>query len=286
MMDYSKISIIEDANIYHSKSGNGINDGKYLGSHSLIDYQKNQLLYKRVYVDKAVEKEMTESLKKGTAIHRCVLEKGAKFVDDYTVGYPINEKTGKEYGAETKVVAEFLAGLPKDKPFISKQEMADILKINEIVSQHEIASDMVKNGLNERVIRTKYEGVNCQIRIDCFNQKYGIGDLKKTRSMAGFLRDADKFGYWFQAGYYSKIFEIATGKKPPFFWIVCEDVEPFECVVYELDREHLEYAQRLVESAILEFKEAILNNSFLTGREGINCATWWKAEKEEGVISI
>jgi len=280
-MDYEKNSVIQDAKDYHAEAGNGINDGKYLGSHILIEYIQNQKLWKRKYKDNAIEFKESEALKKGTAIHRCVLEKGADFVKDYSVGYPINEKTGKEFGATSNIVAEYLAGLPKDKPFISKQEMEDILKINEIVESDQWASDAVKNGFNERTIKAKYEGIDCHIRIDCFNPKYGIIDLKKTRSAAGFLKDADKFGYWIQAGFYTKIFEIASGEKLPFFWLVVEDVEPFELVKYELDRSHLEYAQRLVESAVLEFKESIKNNSFLTGREGLQIATWWRAEQGE-----
>jgi len=285
-MLYDEISIIQDAKDYHAEAGNGINDGKYLGSHILIDYINNQKLWKRKYIDNAIESKESEALKKGTAIHRCVLEKGARFVDDYTVGYPINERTGKEYGAETKVVQEYLAGLPKDKPFISNQEIADILKINSIVEADDWSNDAIKNGLCERTIKAKYEGIDCHIRIDCFNPHHGIIDLKKTRSASGFLRDADKFGYWISAGFYSKIYEIKTGEKPPFIWLVVEDVEPFELVKYELDRSHLEYAQRLVESAVLEFKESIKNNSFLTGREGINIATWWRAETEEGNLTI
>lgn len=282
-MNYSKISIIQDAKDYHSEAGNGIDDGKYLGSHILIDYINNQKLWKRKYKDNAVEFKETEALKKGTAIHRCVLEKGADFVKDYTVGYPKHEVKGvlQEYGADTKFVKEWIESLPKDKPFISNKEMADILKINEIVESDQWANDAIKNGLCERTIKSKYEGIDCHIRIDCFNPKYGIIDLKKTRSASGFLRDADKFGYWIQAGFYTKIFEIASGEKLPFFWVVVEDVEPFELVKYELDRSHLEYAQRLVESAVLEFKESIKNNSFLTGREGINTATWWRAEQGE-----
>lgn len=284
MINYEQISIIQDAKDYHNEAGNGIDDGKYLGSHILIDYINNQKLWKRKYKDGAIDFKQSEALKKGTAIHSCVLEKGADFVKDYTVGYPINEKTGKEYGAETKMVAEYLAGLPKDKPFISNQEMADILKINSIVESDELAKDAIKNGICERTIKVKYLDIDCHIRIDCFNPKIGIIDLKKTRSASGFLRDADKFGYWVQAGFYSKIFEIATGEKLPFYWLVVEDVEPFELVKYELDRAHLEYAQKLVEIALLEFKESIKNNRFLTGREGVNIATWWKAEKEEGQI--
>lgn len=287
-MNYSEISIIQDAKDYHAEAGNGIDDGKYLGSHILIDYIVNQKLWKRKYKDNAIEFKESEALKKGTAIHRCVLEKGADFVKDYTVGYPTHEVKGvlQEYGSDTKFVKDWMLTVPKDKPFISNQEMADILKINEIVEADEWANDAIKNGFNERTIKAKYKGIDCHIRIDCFNPKYGKIDLKKTRSASGFLRDADKFGYWIQAGFYEKIFEIATGEKLPFFWVVVEDVEPFELVKYELDRSHLEYAQRLVDSAILEFKESIKNNSFLTGREGINCATWWRAETEEGNISV
>lgn len=287
-MNYEQISIIQDAKDYHAEAGNGIDDGKYLGSHILIEYIQNQKLWKRKYLDHAIEFKESDALKKGTAIHRCVLEKGADFVKDYTVGYPTHEVKGvlQEYGADTKFVKEWMLTLPKDKPFISNQEMADILKINEIVKAHPEANSMIKFGLCERTVKAKYEGIDCHIRIDCFSAEYGICDLKKTRSMSGFLRDADKYGYWIQAGFYSKILEIATGLKFKFNWIVAEDVEPFEVCVFELDSSHLEYAQRLVESAILEFKESIKNNSFLTGREGINCATWWRAETEEGNISI
>ena len=285
-MNYEQISIIQDAKDYHLEAGNGIDDGKYLGSHILIDYINNQKLWKRKYIDKAIEFKESEALKKGTAIHRCVLEKGADFIKDYTVGYPKHEVKGvmQEYGADTKFVKEWMESLPKDKPFISTIEMVEILHINAIVEADEWANDAIKNGVNERTIKAKYEGIDCHIRIDCFNPKYGIIDLKKTRSASNFLRDADKFGYWFQAGFYTKIFEIATGEKSPFYWVVTEDVEPFELVKYELERSHIEYAQRLVESAILEFKESIKNNCFLTGREGLQIASWWRALQNEGEI--
>lgn len=278
-MDYESISIKELAETYHSKSGDGITEG-YLRSHVLIDYIKNQKLWQRIYKDKAVIKEQSESMKKGTAMHRCVLERGADFVNDYYVGYPINPKTNKEYGAETIKVQEYLSNLPKDKPFISTDEMKDILKINEIVKNNKEVRLMLKDSFNERVIRTQFEGVNCQIRIDAFNPSLGIVDFKKTRCMNSFLKDADKFGYWYQAGFYSKIFEVATGENVPFNWVVAEDAEPFEVCVFSLENQHLEYAKKLVVESLLQFKESIKNNQFLTGRECLNIATWWRADKE------
>jgi len=276
--------ITETAEKYHSMRGNGFNDGKYFSSHMLIDYLDNQMLFKRAHIDKAVLRPLSHAMKKGTAIHTCVLEKGADFVNDYSIGYPINEKTGKEYGADTNVVAEYLSCLPKDKPFISTQEMTDILKINELVKSHKYASEIISNSEVEKVLRVNFEGIDCQIRIDAFFGNRGIFDLKKTRSMSRFLRDADKFGYWIQAGFYSKIFEIATNQNATFSWIVVEDVEPFEVCLFELDSDHLNYAKKCVESGILEYKESIKNNQWSTGHEGINFATWYRGEKEEGKI--
>jgi hypothetical protein len=278
--------ITEPAETYHSMRGNGIDDGKFFSSHMLIDYLNNQKLFKRVHIDKAIIKEESQALKKGTAIHRCVLEKGADFVNEYTVGYPTHEVKGvlQEYGADTKFVKEWMASLPKNKPFISTQEMQDILKINELVKENDFAKQVIEESEIEQVLRVNYEGINCQIRIDAYYHLRGIYDLKKTRKMSTFLRDADKYGYWIQAGFYSKIFEVATGFKTNFSWIVVEDVEPFEVCIFDLDASHLEYAQRCVESGILEYKESFKNNQWLTGREGINIATWYKAEQNEGII--
>ncbi len=284
-MNYSEISIIEDANIYQSKAGNGINDGKYFRSHMLIEYIANPKKFKRKYIDGAIKEKRKQCFEKGTAVHTYVLDGQEAFEKNYSIGYPLN-KQGNEFGADTKAVEEHISLMAlAGKKVVGQKEYQDILRINEEIKSHKEASEIIKTGLNERVLRANYEGVDCQIRIDNYTDKFGMCDLKKTRDMTSFIYDAGgDYGYWIQAGFYAKIFEEATKEKARFNWIAVEDVEPFEVCFYPLDDSHLDYAKRLVETGILEYKESIKNNSFLTGREGLQIATWWRAETEEGNI--
>lgn len=277
--------ITEPADNYHLMRGNGIDDGKFFSSHMLIDYLNNQKLFKRTHIDNAIEKKSKQCFEKGTAIHTYNLDGKEAFNKIYEIGYPLN-KEGKEFGSTTETVAEYIEfAKASGKKVIRKDEYQDVLKISEEIKKHKEASEIISSGQNEKVLRVNYEGINCQIRIDNYTEKYGISDLKKTRCMKNFLFDAGgDYGYWIQAGFYAKIFEVATGIKANFNWIVVEDVEPFEVCIFNADDSHLDYAKRIVESGILEYKNSFKNNEWLTGREGINIGSWYKAMQNEGEI--
>lgn len=245
----------EDFNLYLERSG--IGDDKYLTSHCLIDFEKNRMLFKRKYIDKAIEKKETPALKFGRAFHMSILEP-EKFDKSYTSELPINEKTGKFYGLDTNRSQDYLKEIGKD--YIDAEDMNIIKSIKKNLTKE--ALEIINGSEKEQTAFGKILDINCQIRKDLCGRGY-VADLKTTADMDRFLRDADKFGYWTQAGFYSLVDDVEI-----YSWIVCETVEPFEVVVYQPTRVSIKHAKECVKSSVEELKKCLKSGVFSNGREG------------------
>ena len=166
----------------------------------------------------------------GRALHCLAIEGRAEYDRRYMTGGPVNEKTGKPYGADTKAHREWAAAQERD--VLTADQAALVEQMADAAASHDVASRWFSGGVGECVARHPLGGVPCQIRIDCLHPNHGIVDLKTTADIDWFESDARKFGYLHQLAFYRDVLAGAAGVKPgdiPCRLVAVEKDEPFRC---------------------------------------------------------
>lgn len=253
----------ESEDVYHSRS----KSGDYLSSHMLKTFQQMPYKYYATISGLYQEPEKMEYAI-GTAAHKLILEGKEAFDAAYTIAYdaPINEKTGKPYGTDTKKYQEWLA--LQDKNVISIEDFEEIAAMNKNVIDHPIAPEILRpGGVAEGVVRAELEGVPCQIRMDYFHPDVGIIDLKTCRDITFFEYDMRNLSYIFQFAFYRMVLRAASGSDYPFYALAV-DKTPFHiCGIWQIPDAEIEIAERINLAAIRRFRECRETNKWPTGYE-------------------
>jgi hypothetical protein len=252
--------LVESAEHYHSQAKEN------LSSHQVMDFIKCPLLYFQKKTGKIKDKD-TSSYLMGRAVHARVLEGKEEFEKQFELNWPMNPDTGEPYGGRTKIVKEWKAGL--SKPVLNPSDVIEVAAIASGVGRNEFAVELLSNGKPERVARTSYEGMPCQIRMDWINPQRGIIDLKTVTDLDKFQFDARKYGYHHQAVFYLKVMYVITGKLLPFYVIAVEKAEPYRCGVWQFSNATLATAERQVNKAIARIKECQLAGFWPTNYEQV-----------------
>ena len=131
----------EPEDVYHSRS----KSGDCLSSHMLKTFQQMPYKYYAMISGLYQEPDKAEYAI-GTAAHKLILEGKEAFDEAYTVACdaPVNEKTGKPYGADTKKYQEWLA--LQDKNVISIEDFEEIAVMNKSVIDHPVAPEILRPG--------------------------------------------------------------------------------------------------------------------------------------------
>ena len=251
----------EPDSIYHAQI-------EYLTSHLLADFRRSPLLY---YKKKhgLVKEEDRPAFLVGRALHTLVLEGVRVFEHQYTVGGPINPKTGEVYGPNTKAFADWVAA--QGKPVLTVQQYELVQRMADGVYSHTLAADLLSTGVPEAVVRTEYHGVPCQIRIDWLSPRHGIVELKTCDDLDWFEADARRYGYAYQVAFYQAVlctkFNRSGDITVPVYFIAIEKKEPFRCGVWRVHDHILAQARCENEEAIERLKHCIETNRWPTGYE-------------------
>lgn len=135
--------------------------------------------------ESAKERTETPAMRFGTACHCNTLEPD-KFTKEYKIlKLPINEKTGKEYGIDTKKSQEYLAGLPKDKKYLSISDLEILNEISFNLENNESAMKILKACPDREMALTwidKESGIECKALLDFVGKKIA-GDFKTCREI-------------------------------------------------------------------------------------------------------
>lgn len=238
----------------------------HLGSHALGDFRKSPWLYRKKQIGLIPDSDSTAFLV-GRAAHSLILEGRDAFEDAFAVGGPINEKTGKPYGSATKAFAAWAATV--GKPVITFDQLALIESMSAGVAMNENALSLLASGVAEGVVRTDYNGIAAQSRMDWFSPEHGIVDLKTCEDLTWFECDARRFGYAHQMAYYRKLVELVSGDRVPVHIIAVEKREPYRCGVWRMGEDVLGIAQKDNEQAIERLKHCIETDLWPTGYEDI-----------------
>jgi len=236
----------------------------YLTSHQLADFRRCPLLYHKKKLG-LIEEAETPAYLVGRALHTLVLEGVDKFRDEYAVGGPINPKTGQPYGNNTKAFAQWAAD--QGKPVLTNSQYDLLVQMALAVEKHALSQSLLADGIPEGVARAEYCNVPCQARIDWFNPKHGIIDLKTCDDLDWFEADARRYGYIHQMAFYQAILFCHTKVTHPVHLIAVEKKEPFRCGVWKVAQEALDYARIENEDAIRRLKHCQETNQWPTGYE-------------------
>ncbi|MCL4743702.1 MAG: PD-(D/E)XK nuclease-like domain-containing protein [Phycisphaerales bacterium] len=235
----------EPAEVYHAKATS------HLSSHSLADFRRCPLLFRRKELGLTTERD-TEAYLVGRAAHVLMLEGRQRFEAEFAVGGPVNPKTGKPFGSGTKAFAEWAVHI--GKPVLADDQAALVEQMAASVREHMFARELLDDGVAEGVVRCEYAGHACQARIDWINPVDGRGlvDLKTCDRLDSFELDISAFGYVHQLAFYRALVGIASGEELPVHIIAVEKREPFRCGVWQLSERALEQARRENEQAMSE----------------------------------
>lgn len=265
MKNLLDLFLFEDNETYHEQS----KSGKVLSSHMLMDFINSPKLYQKK-ITGAISERPRSAYAFGSACHKLILEGREAFDKEYIVSDgPINEKTGQPYGATTKAYLDWKHSQTKE--IISIADWAEVCKLNYSVQQHKLASDLLQSGVAEAVVRTEYCGIPCQIKMDWFNPKMGIVDLKTTAELKWFEYDAKKFGYIKQLAFYQTVLKQLTGVEYPVHIIAVEKQEPYSAGVWSISQSALDNARIDNEYHIKRLIKCKQTMSFPTGYEDLRC---------------
>ena len=231
----------ETSEEYHSKAG------VYLSSHQLLDFITCPWLYRKKQLG-LIEDTDTPAMLLGRATHTRILEGSDAYKTSYALGGPLNPSTQKPFGANTKAFAEWAEA--QGKPVLSQDQVELIEKMATGVAMNSEAIDLLLYGRPEGVVRAKYCGTPCQIRIDWTHPHRGIVDFKTTADLTWFENDAKRRRYHNQLAFYQSVLAEAIGEHVPVYLIGVEKIEPYRCGLWSISDQTLEVARRENEAAI------------------------------------
>lgn len=240
------------------------NASKYLTSHQLADFRRCPLLYRKKKLG-LIEDEDRPAFLVGRALHTLVLEGRECFEAEYTVGGPINPKTGELYGANTKAFTEWAA--QQGKPVLTVQQHDLVERMAEGVRQHGLARDLLSQGIAEGVVRAEYCQMPCQIRMDWFDPHQGIVDLKTCDDLDWFETDARRYGYLHQVAFYQAVLAKVADSFVPVHFIAIEKKEPYRCGVWYVHENVLLQARKDNQTTIARLQDCMVDDYWPTGYE-------------------
>lgn len=250
----------EPAHEYHGKAG------EYLSSHRLAEFRKSPLLFHKKQ-EGLIENPDRPAYAIGRATHSLILEGRPAFEREFTVGGPINPKTGEVYGNRTKAFQQWAEEQTKD--VITREQMDLIQAMDESVQSHAHAQELLSEGIPEGVARANYCGEPCQIRIDWLNPERGIVDLKTCDNLDWLQMDAKTYGYAYQLAFYRAVLASVTQQTVPVYMIAVEKREPYRCGVWRVLPDVMNQAQKENERAIGQLKKCRATGIWPTGYEDI-----------------
>ena len=248
----------EPAEVYHARSQD------FLTSHQLADFRKCPLLYRRKRLGLIPDAD-TSAYLVGRAAHTLILEGRAAFEARYAVGGPINPRTGQPFGSNTKAFRAWAES--QGRPVLTDAQVELVERLEAAVRSHELAMELLADGLAEGVMRAEYCSEPCQIRMDWFGPQCGLVDLKTCDDLTWFEPDARRFGYVHQMAFYLAVLARAAGETFPVHIIAVEKKEPYRCGVWRVSSSALAIAQQENAEAIQRLKRCRELDHWPTGYE-------------------
>lgn len=250
----------EPADEYHAKAA------EFLSSHQLLDFMRCPWLHFKKRSGLIVEQE-SPAYMIGRAAHCRILEGRDVYESSFALGGPVNPKTGRPFGANTKTFSEWADA--QGKPVLSHDHIDLIENMASGVSMNDEAVDLLLYGRAEGVARATYCGTASQVRIDWTHPHRGIVDLKTCDDLTWFEADAKRYRYVNQMSFYQAVFAEVIGEYVAVHIVAVEKKEPFRCGVWRVSDQSLAVARGENEAAIRRLTSCQANGHWPTGYEEI-----------------
>lgn len=171
----------------------------------------------------------------GRMVHMAVLEP-VRYAGSVRSRGPINEKTGKAYGRDTIAWASW----QELNPDVIVPEPWLPLAIERMPAE---VRESLRGTQREASIYAKHSsGLAVKARADAIAPGV-IRDLKTITDISDAGRQMANLNYWFQAGWYSTVHQLAFGGMPPEFeFIFMETGAPHRWRIVPMDPDALDYA--------------------------------------------
>lgn len=229
-------------NIIHDLPAIEYHDGSHIGSHAMLDADISPMLFHRNHISEDREPQKRKTcFDQGTGLHALVLEGEDAYDMSTFIGGPVNPKTGKTYGRDTKAFSEWAEQIPATCAIITTEEDEMIRGMANAIFCNPIASPLLTGGKPEVTIRGKWGIAPVQCRIDYLRDDLLI-DVKSCKDLDSFYRDAINYNYHRQAAFYTELHSIATGTRLPFVFIACEKKYPFRVGAFYFCDEFISHA--------------------------------------------
>ena len=191
------------------------------------------------------EQEASPSLIFGIAVHKYILEPDS-FMDEYAIAPKVDKRTkaGKEAWNEFTEKCEQEDKEPLDEAtFETIKLMAEAVKSNPLAVELLTGEHETEWYWEDPVTGEKVKA-KCD-NITTYNNKKYIVDYKTTDSCEDghFERSVKKYGYQFQAGFYTSGVNMKTGEEHGFAFVAQEKKAPFACRVYICSDEFVRQGQ-------------------------------------------
>lgn len=216
-----------------------------IAAHESVDEWRRRMMTPR---------EDAPALAFGRAAH-VLLTEPHLFDECYIVGGPVNPRTGKTFGQETKKYQEW--AIEQKRQPITPENFELAKRMADSVRRHKAGRKLLSEGAAEQVARCEYAGMPCQIRLDWLAAQW-IADYKTTSDVFSFKFSIEQYGYLTQAAFYQAVTEIVTGKKLPYYIIATEKSEEATTVVWQLNQEALDQRRKENEQKLAEIRSEFL----------------------------
>ena len=163
--------------------------------------------FREAFEGRVEGKVESDAMRLGSLEHLLVLEPH-RFAET-VVPAPINEKTGRAYGCETKAWVEFAAA-HRGKIVATDEDIESARKMAKSFHEHPAIGPLIRNAAaTELTLVASLCGVKCKVRVDVLPEWGGalLLDLKTTKNAGerAFAASIANFGYDMQAAMYTMI---------------------------------------------------------------------------------
>ena len=140
------------------------------------------------------------------------------------------------------------------------QPYADVSQANETIARIRKQPLMMRylGGKHQKIMTGEIEGVPFKIKMDSFNQKEYIADLKYMASLRSpnlFTPMVEYWGYDIQAACYQEIVYQNIGKRLPFYFVVATKEKPAHLDVGQISQWNIDKAMETVRDNIVRFQK-------------------------------
>lgn len=204
-------------------------------------------------------KKDTAAMRLGRLLHSAILEP-EDFAERFVIADgPINERTGKPFGTDTKAYAEWLASL--DRPLVGTAEAEQVFAMRRAVLTHETGRAL-KAANARRELSIVWDdpslGFRCKARLDFYIAGL-IADLKTSECVepAHFNSKAWwDYSYHLQTAWYLRgASQVGLSVERGFSYVVVQSRPPHDILVAEWQSEAMDLAWAKIEVAAEQIRK-------------------------------